>query len=115
MNQWKEAVRIAFDDVESIGIAVVTPDADNVMEWGAEEGVLFYDCGTPTRRWAAEDPPQKAVRGWLWRLRDDPVWKQKDPAFMIHREGKTWNCTIGVLVPIEMSSILNPSDIVEFY
>jgi hypothetical protein len=42
------------------------------------------------------------------------VWRHKDPAFLIHRKGKTWNCTVGVLVPAEMSSILNPSDTVEF-
>ncbi len=115
MNRWKEAVRLAFDSVQDVGVAVVTPDAGDVLEWGAERGVLFYDCGTPTRRWVAEEPPQRAVRGWLWGLRNDPVWRHKDPAFLIHRKGKTWNCTVGVLVPAEMSSILNPSDTVEFF
>jgi hypothetical protein len=115
LNRWKEAVRLAFDSVHDVGVAVVTPDAEDVLEWGADRGVLFYDCGTPTRRWVAEDPPQRAVRGWLWRLRDDPLWRRPDPAFLIHKDGKNWNCTIGVLVPAEMSSILNPSDTVEFY
>lgn len=115
MNRWKEAVRLAFDSVQQVGVAIVTPDAEDVLEWGAEERVLFYDCGTPTRRWVATDPPQKAVRGWLWGLRHDPVWKRRDPAFLIHRKGNTWNCTVGVLVPAEMSSILNPSDTVEFH
>ena len=115
MNRWKEAVRLAFESVEDFGVAVVTPEAEDVLEWGAEEGVLFYDCGTPTRRWVAEKPPQRAVRGWLWKLRDDPVWRHKDPAFLIHRRGNVWNCTVGVLVPAEKSSILNPSDTVEFH
>lgn len=114
MPNWKQAVRIAFENVDDFGVAVVTPDAEDILQSGLARGVLFYDCGTPTRRWVAERPPQKAVRGWLWRLRDDPVWKQKDPAFMIHRDGETWNCTVGVLVPAEMASILNPSDTMEF-
>lgn len=106
---------MAFESVEDFGVAVVTPEAEDVLEWGAEEGVLFYDCGTPTRRWVAEKPPQRAVRGWLWKLRDDPIWQRPDPAFMIHQKGNVWNCTVGVLVPAEMSSILNPSDTVEFH
>jgi hypothetical protein len=114
VNRWKEAVRLAFESVQDVGVAVVTPDAGDVLEWGAERGVLFYDCGTPTRRWVVEEPPQRAVRGWLWGLRNDPLWRHREPAFLIHRDGKTWNCTVGVLVPAEMSSILNPSDTVEF-
>lgn len=115
MNLWKEAVRLAFDRVIDDGVAVVTPAAENAVEVALDEGLLFYDCGTPTRRWVAEKPPQRAVRGWLWRLRHDPIWSKDRPAFMIVRQGNTWNCTIGVLVPSEMSSILNPSDTVEFY
>ncbi len=115
MNRWKEAVRLAFENVQDVGVAVVTPDAEDVLEWAADEGLVFYDCGRPTSRLVAEEPPQRAVRGWLWRLRDDPVWRRRRPAFLIHRDGKTWNCTIGVLVPSRMSSILNPSNTVEFH
>jgi len=114
MNLWKEAVRLAFDRVSSDGLAVVTPDAEDGIEVALESGLMFYDCGTPTRRWVVEKPFQKAVRGWLWGLRDDPVWKKEKPAFMIVTDGNTWNCTIGVLVPSEMSSILSSSDTVEF-
>lgn len=115
MNRWKEAVRLAFENVQDVGVAVVTPDAEDALEWAADEGLVFYDCGKPTSRLVAEEPPQRAVRGWLWRLRDDPVWRRRRPAFLIHRDGKTWNCTIGVLVPSRMSSILNPSNTVEFH
>jgi len=115
VNLWKEAVRVAFDSIQVAGLAIVTPQAEDALEFAAEEGLLFYDCGTPTRRWVAADPPQKAVRGWLWGLRHDPVWAKRDPAFMIVKDGNTWNCTVGVLVPSEMSSILNPSDTVEFH
>jgi len=114
VNLWKQAVRLAFQSIADNDVAVVTPEAENVLEWGADVGVLFYDCGTPTRRWVVDEPSQRAVRGWLWRLRHDPVWQRPDPAFCIYRSGKQWNCTIGVLVPSQMSSILNPQDTVEF-
>jgi hypothetical protein len=97
------------------GLAVVTPDAQDGIALAVKDCLMFYDCGTPTREWASDEPPQRAVRGWLWRLKDDPIWQKGRPAFMIVADGKTWKCTVGVFVPASMSAILNPSDTVEFF
>ena len=64
MTRWKEAVRLAFDSVQQVGVAIVTPDAEDVLEWGAEEGVLFYDCGTPTPQVGCHGSPSES-RPWL--------------------------------------------------
>jgi hypothetical protein len=114
MNLWKQAVRLAFESVEENGVAVVTPDAEDGIDISLDEGLLFYDCGTPTRRLAVEKPSQRVIRGWLWGLRHDPLWSKGKPAFVIIADGNIWNCTIGVLVSAEMSSILNPADTMEF-
>ena len=115
MSRWKEAVRLAFESIKDNGLAVVTPEAEDGIAVAIRDRLMFYDCGTPTREWVAEQPPQRAVRGWLWKLKDDPIWRRGRPAFMIVADGKQWKCTVGVFVPAEMSSILNPSDTVEFY
>lgn len=115
MANWKAAVGYACDLVERTGFALVTPEAENAMYECLGSGRMFYDCGTPGRRFSSASPTRKAVRRWLWGIRHEGVWKRRDPAFMIVR-GKdgTWNCTVGVLVPVALSPILDPATTVEF-
>jgi hypothetical protein len=50
------------------GLAVVTPEAEDGIAVAIRDGLMFYDRGTPTREWVADEPPQRAVRGWLWEV-----------------------------------------------
>jgi len=115
MNLWKEAVRLAFDSVNENGIAIVNKNAEDGIEFAIDKNLMFYDCGTTSRRWSTSKPTHKAIRGWLWRLRDDPIWSQVNSAFMIIKQDDKWDCTVGVFVPAAMSTLIDPSNTVEFY
>lgn len=115
MNLWKEAVRLAFDSVTQYGVAIVNKDAEDCIGLALDNDLMFYDCGTTSRRWSTSKPTHKAIRGWLWSLRDDPIWSQVDSAFMIIKQDDKWDCTVGVFVPAAMSTLIDPSNTVEFY
>jgi len=105
---------MATSMVDERGMAVVTPDCGDGMIQCIDEDLMFYDCGTANRRERIADPTQRKVRGWLWRIRHCGVWRSRRPAFMIVKDGDSYDCTVGVLVPSSLSVILDSKDTIEF-
>lgn len=114
IDDWKEAVRVALEGLEDDGIGMATPGGDDAIGLCVAEDLIFYDCSGPSTRMVLDEPSPRKVRGWLWRIRQDPVWSAGRPAFMLVREDGRVRCAVGKLVPRAMSAVLDRSLTVEF-
>lgn len=92
MSDWKAMSRFLSDMAHKFGVGLVTPAVEN--GFGLVGGKGFLPVGQLDREFSKLTP--KGIRRWLWEVRYDPVWRERDVLVYVERKSPTsWVGKVG--------------------